>query len=229
MTTATAARRKRAVTPINDFAQTGRQKKSITRLNTLRFQYQLKRSNMFSLAVRGIKWFGYLFVTLLLLLLVLNFQLVHNGRGSFKIAAKDQWAFSGTFITSPDTDITASNVPVAALEPVGVPGFAEEGDVTGFSTGLSTSRDTEAIVNVDSHVVGENHSQLGCLKNKNKIAAAVTKYNQSNKGMLMKNLEIFSLLSEGYINELVNCPSGGQYSLSYDRQTGKVKVSCTGH
>ena len=68
-----------------------------------------------------------------------------------------------------------------------------------------------------------------CTVNRDKLAQAVVKYNNAHRNSPMRDLEIFSLLSEGYINELSDCPMGGQYTLSLDNRTHTARISCSSH
>lgn len=214
--------RKRAVTPINDFAQINRRGKSITQMNTLRFHYQLKRSNMFSLAMRGIKFFGYLFVTLLLLLLVLNFQLVHDGKGRFKVAEKSKWAFTETFVTRTNTPVKLKNRESQINTVFNKTDFNAFG--TTNSSPAKVQRTEDSVPNGASL-----SASMECKGNRTILSEAVNSYNQTHRNSPMRDLEIFSLLSEGYINELSDCPMGGQYTLNHDNRTNTTRISCSSH
>jgi hypothetical protein len=223
--------RKRAVTPINDFAQISRRGKSITNMNTLRFHYQLKRSNMFSLAMRGIKIFGYLFVTLLLLLLVLNFQLVHDGNGRFRVSEKPKWAFTETFVTKSNIPNRVNNQNALNSSVRGVTETIRVATDTlrGPSDTVRAVRDIEGAAPEGAFPnQAALSSAMECAANRTNLAEAVNKYNSTHRNAPMRDLEIFSLLSDGYINELSDCPMGGQYTLKLNNR-GQAEISCSSH
>ena len=160
---------------------------------------------MFSLAFRFIKLCGYLFVTLLLLLLALNFKLVYQGNGQFTVKAKDRWAFSGTFVsegtTRPQRHIVMPSKPVrrtvstkTAYKPAG--GRLEKG-------------------------------MAECARCRQLLDDAVKHYERAT-GAPMSELQIFSLLSSGFIQEIPNCPAGGEFKLLRGHN-GQRRIVCSRH
>lgn len=170
---------------------------------------------MFSLAFRFIKLCGYLFVTLLLLLLALNFKLVYQGDGQFTVRAKDRWAFSGTFVSEGQkavkTRATTRTAPRRA------------------APRRSAPQRMAKRVNVSSKApVGRLEKGMAeCSRCRALLDRAVGHYERAT-GEAMGELQIFSLLSNGFIQEIPNCPAGGEYKL-HRMRNGKRRVVCSRH
>ena len=203
----TGALRRKRVTPIRDFARRNTNVPLQTGIfNRPRFQNSLRRSTMFSLAFKFIKLCGYLFVTLLLLLLALNFKLVYQGKGQFTVKAKDRWAFSGTFVSE------------------GVPTPHRR---------IATARKSTSPTKVHKPAVYKRPAgrlekgMAECARCRKLLGTAVKHYERAT-GAPMTELQIFSLLSSGFIQELPNCPAGGEFKL-HRNQRGQRRIVCSRH
>ena len=161
---------------------------------------------MFSLAFKFIKLCGYLFVTLLLLLLALNFKLVYQGKGQFTVKAKDRWAFSGTFVSE------------------GVPTPQRR---------IATARKSTSPTKVHKPAAYKRPAgrlekgMAECARCRKLLETAVKHYERAT-GTPMTELQIFSLLSNGFIQELPNCPAGGEFKLHHN-QRGQRRIVCSRH
>jgi len=191
MAPTTGALRQKRVTPIRDFAPRNTivvpLQSGLT--NRPRLHNTLRRSTMFSLALKFVKLCGYLFVMLLVLLLALNFKVVYQGNGQFTVRSKDRWAFSGTFESAAPNTGRPSTV-AAAPAPQQRPATSATAPSGRLEQSLSE-----------------------CARIRHALAGAVARHDGAHPRNPMRELDIFSLLSGGYIRELPNCPAGGEYRL----------------
>ena len=211
----TGAVRRKKVTPIRDFAPRNTQLPLQTGVfNRQRMQHGWKRSTMFALAFRFIKLCGYLFVTLLLLLLALNFKLVYQGDGQFNVEAKDQWAFSGTFVSAENSG-------------EGLASTSSSISAKGSARPQSSSSEQASSSSRPRGISQLEKGMAECAHCRSILTEAIKDYEES-EGRAVRELDIFSLLSGGYLEEIPNCPAGGEYKLITE-EDGRRRVVCSRH
>jgi len=223
MTAVTGALRRRVrATPLQDYAH--KERASLRPSGVFAwpiFYNKLRRSNMFGLAFRLVKLAGYLFVILIVLLLALNFKVVYQGDGNFAVRAKDSWSFTGTFVSESNT------APAAIIQAPVAQRTIIQRQTAPARMQLPQQR-PQIRRAVAAPVSALQRSLTECGRFRRDVEEAIERYNSLHPRSPMTQLDIFALLSEGLIDQIPNCPAGGEFRLGHSA-SGHVTISCTRH
>jgi hypothetical protein len=228
MGSAAAAKRRRQITPINDFANISSVRQPTGRLNTLRLQYHLKKYGLLPMLIQGAKLSGAMFLVLGALLAVLNFRIVHDGHGNFRIDSKPCWSFAGTFITESETGHRTALFSGSAQSLV-----RQQPDTGRFQDTLQMrTTENKMTAFTEAGSVQEQGQVIDpritrCRKNCELLTKAIRNYDSAHSTAPMKSLEMFKLIADGYISEIIDCPLGGEYYIKEDAKTGKHIICCS--
>jgi len=80
---------------------------------------------------------------------------------------------------------------------------------------------------VEPERISEGQDQVECRRIRSKIERAVAQHETACSGRKMNKLRLFALIERGYLDDLLACPNGGNWTLSHN--AGAPVVRCSVH